>query len=99
MASSLDIVRIDPGGRVLWCGAVESFVAAKARIQKLELSSPGEYFILDQDTGNRVLVMLLGVSTQSRRRCVRLKEGVSGVGLVPNAHGSSTLRVCPLATQ
>jgi Protein of unknown function (DUF2934) len=89
MAPPLDIVRIDPDGRVLWCGAVESLVAAKARIQKLALSSPGEYLILDQDTGNRVLVMLLGVSTQSQRRRVGLKESVSRAGLAPNAHGSS----------
>src|ERR1700730_14181506 len=69
MPPSLDIFKIDPGGRVLWRGAVESFVAAKARIQKLalsSLSSPGEYLILDQDTGQRVLVMLLGISPQTR---------------------------------
>jgi len=39
MFHSLDIFKIDPGGRVHWRGAVESFVAAKARIQKLALSS------------------------------------------------------------
>jgi hypothetical protein len=68
MFHSLDIFKIDPGGRVHWRGAVESFVAAKARIQKLalsSLSSPGEYLILDQDTGQRVLVMLLGVDGQT----------------------------------
>jgi len=66
MAPSLDILRIDPNGRVLWCGAVESFVAAKARIEKLALCLPGEYLIVDQDTGDRVLVMLLcAPSTQS----------------------------------
>jgi hypothetical protein len=64
MTPPLDIFKIDPGGRMLWRGAVESFVAAKARIQKLalsSLSSPGEYLILDHDTGQRVLVMLLSV--------------------------------------
>jgi hypothetical protein len=68
MPASLDIFKIDPGGRVLWRGAVETFVAAKARIQNLALSSvssPGEYLILDQDTGQRVLVMLLGLSPQT----------------------------------
>ena len=43
-------------GSVLWQGAAETFVAAKVRIQKLALSSPGEYLILDQHTGQRVLV-------------------------------------------
>ena len=68
MPPSLDIFKIDPGGRVLWRAAVETFVAAKARILKLtlsSLSSPGEYFILDRDTGRRVLVMLLGISRET----------------------------------
>jgi hypothetical protein len=78
MASSLDIFRIDPGGRVLWCGAVKSFVAAKARIQMLAVSSPGEYLILDEDTGNRILVMLLGAQSQRRR-----VESASGAAVIP----------------
>ena len=68
MLPSLDIFKIDSGGRVIWRGAVESFVAAKAHVQMLTLnclSSPGEYIILDYDTGHRVLVMLLGVSTET----------------------------------
>ena len=83
MASSLDIFRIDPGGRVLWCGAVKSFVAAKARIQMLAVSSPGEYLILDEDTGNRILVMLLGASTQSKRRRLGLKESILEAAVTP----------------
>jgi hypothetical protein len=68
MVPSLDIFKIDPGGRLLWRGAVESLVAAKARIHRLalcSLSSSGDYLILDQDTGQRVFVMLLGVSAQA----------------------------------
>ena len=61
MVPSFDIFKIDPRGRVLWRGAVQSFVAAKARIQKLAMASPGEYLILDQNTGHRVLL----VSTQA----------------------------------
>lgn len=83
MTPSLDIFRIDPGGRVLWCGAVKSFVAAKARIQMLAVSSPGEYLILDEDTGNRILVMLLGASTQSQRRRVGVKKSVSEAAVKP----------------
>ena len=83
MTPSLDIFRIDPGGRVLWCGAVKSFVAAKARIQMLAVSSPGEYLILDEETGNRILVMLLGASTKNQRPRVGLKESVSGATVIP----------------
>jgi len=34
----------------------KSLVAATARIRMLALSSPGEYLILDEDTGQRILV-------------------------------------------
>ena len=56
MFHPLDIFKTDPDGSVLWRGAVETVEAAKARIQKLALSSPGEYLILNQKTGQRVLV-------------------------------------------
>ena len=61
----LDIFKADPDGTVLWRGAAETFVAAKARIKKLALSSPGEYLILDQHTGQRVLVTLPDTGTQA----------------------------------
>jgi hypothetical protein len=56
MAPTLDIFRIESGG-VLWCEAVATIETAKARIQKIALSSPGSYFILDQKTGHRIPVM------------------------------------------
>ncbi len=56
MFQPLDIFKTNSDGSVLWRGAAESVEAAKARIQKLALSSPGEYLILDQKTGQRVLV-------------------------------------------
>jgi len=52
----LDVFKTDSDGSVLWRGAAEDFVAAKAWIQKLAASAPGEYLILDQKTGQRVLV-------------------------------------------
>jgi hypothetical protein len=61
MVPSLDIFKISGGG-VLWRDAVATFETAKARIRKLALSSPGEYFILDQNTGERVFVTPLGGS-------------------------------------
>jgi hypothetical protein len=62
MFPSFDIFKIDPDGRVLWCAAVESLVAAKTRIQRL---AAGEYLILDQITDQRVLLVQPGVSTQA----------------------------------
>jgi hypothetical protein len=66
MLHSLDILKIDPGGGVLWRGSVKSFAAAKARVQMLALSSPGEYIILDEDTGERI-----SSTTHSRFRRIR----------------------------
>jgi hypothetical protein len=62
MFHPLDIFKTDPDGSVLWLGAVASFVAAKARIEKLERSSPSEYLILNQVTGQKVCVTM-GIST------------------------------------
>ena len=67
MLPSHDIFEIDLDGRVLWRGAVESFEAAKAHIEKLALSSPGEYLVLDQDTGHKVCIMVPDVSTREER--------------------------------
>jgi len=59
MVPSLDIFKIN-GGDVLWRDAVATIEAAKTRIRRLALSSPGEYVILDQHTGQRTFVPLPG---------------------------------------
>jgi hypothetical protein len=56
MVPSLDIFRIESGG-VLWREAVTTIETAKARIQELALSSPGNYLIVNQKTGERITVM------------------------------------------
>ena len=52
----LDIFKTYSDGSVMWRGAAETFIAAKAYIKELAASSPGEYLVLDQSTGSRVLV-------------------------------------------
>jgi hypothetical protein len=49
----LDIFKTDSDGGVLWRGAAEDFVSAKKCIEKLAVSAPGEYLILNQQTGQR----------------------------------------------
>ena len=56
MFSPLDIFKTDSDGGVLWRGAAEDFVSAKRCIEKLALSAPGEYLILNQRTGRRMRV-------------------------------------------
>jgi hypothetical protein len=55
MVTSLDIFRIESGD-LRWCEAVANMETAKARIQKLALSSRGSYFIFDQRSGQRIHV-------------------------------------------
>jgi hypothetical protein len=55
MVPSLDIFKIDSLG-VVWRESVESLETARTRIQRLALSSPGEYFILNQKTGRRIFM-------------------------------------------
>jgi hypothetical protein len=55
MVPSLDIFKIESGG-LRWCEAVTSIETAKARIEKLALSSRGNYFIFDQKSGQRIHV-------------------------------------------
>jgi hypothetical protein len=64
MFNPLDIFETDSDGGVLWRGAAETFVAAKAFIKELAASSPGEYLILDQHTGQRVSIKLPDTSIQ-----------------------------------
>ena len=60
----LDIFKTESDGGVLWRGAAETLLAAKACIKKFAVSSPGEYLILDQHTGHSVRIMWPDVSSQ-----------------------------------
>jgi hypothetical protein len=55
MVPSLDIFRIESGD-LRWCDAAATMKTAKARIEKLALSSRGNYFIFDQKSGQRIYV-------------------------------------------
>jgi hypothetical protein len=60
MFHPLDIFKTEADGQLLWRGAVESFAAAKERIRELAMASPGEYIMLDQNTGHRALLGISG---------------------------------------
>jgi hypothetical protein len=66
---SLDISRIE-SGHLRWCEAVTNMETAKARIEKLALSSRGNYFIFDQKSGQRT-----HVSVESGRHGPRVDMG------------------------
>jgi hypothetical protein len=56
MIHSFDIFKIQPGGQVCWQGTQESFLTATKHIQRIILSSPGQYIILKQITGDKVVL-------------------------------------------
>ena len=49
----VDIFKMEHAG-VLWRGSFSSLEAAKARINQLLVSDPGEYFIHNHPTGHRI---------------------------------------------
>ena len=81
MVPSLDIFKIN-GGDVLWREAVATLEDAKTRVRRLALSSPGEYLILDQHTGQRTFVTPLLGSAQIERPSVESGHHAPRVGMV-----------------
>ena len=65
MTDSFDIFRIEPSGRVRLQGTQESFLAAERHVQRIFVSSPGQYIILNQITGDKVVVGQTGGTTQA----------------------------------
>jgi len=55
MLAPLDIFRMEHGTYV-WKAAADSLEIAKSTIKRLATSSPGEYMIFSQTTGNKIVV-------------------------------------------
>jgi hypothetical protein len=58
MVNPLDIFKSDSDGSVLWRGAAENLAAAKVCIKKWAVSCPGEYLVLNQQTGDQIRITL-----------------------------------------
>jgi hypothetical protein len=55
MVESFDIFKMR--GAYVWKAAAETFEAATSKIEDLAATSPGEYMIVDQTTGNKTIVV------------------------------------------
>ncbi len=55
MSTPFDIFQLDRAG-VRWLESAESLDYAKRRIHELPVSSPGEYLLMDQKTGTKVVI-------------------------------------------
>jgi hypothetical protein len=56
MLAPLDIFIKMEDGTYVWKAAADSFELAKSTVERLATTSPGEYMIFNQATGNRIVV-------------------------------------------
>ena len=56
MIPPFDIFKRQPGGRVRWFGVATDLENAKQRLKELAASSPGEYFLFSQASGQRLFI-------------------------------------------
>lgn len=53
---TFDIFRIQPNGELLWVDAVDSLAEGKNRAIEMSKTSPGQYFLFNQETKEKVFV-------------------------------------------
>jgi hypothetical protein len=65
MAATFDIFSGEPSGAVLWIESAADLQTAKERVRAIGASSPGNYTILNQVSGDSISVQVnvLGVLT------------------------------------
>ena len=73
MMPPFDILKVESEG-VRWMEAVPDLERAKARVKVLAVSSPGEYFIVNQETGEKI-------SIRSKTRRILFQIGYDEKGL------------------
>jgi hypothetical protein len=54
LAQTFDIFRIQVEGGVRWIGSVENMEAAKALIQAESAKQPGDFLVVDLQSGHRI---------------------------------------------
>lgn len=58
MTAPFDIFQAETNGSLLWIGSAETVADAKALVQQHSRNAPGEYLLLDQTTGSKVVFKL-----------------------------------------
>jgi hypothetical protein len=56
MTIPFDIFQTEDSGNIVWRESAPTIEAAKARIQELAIHSPAEYVVLNQKTGDRLVI-------------------------------------------
>jgi hypothetical protein len=58
VTAPFDIFENEKSGTVLWVGSAVTIEDARSRIQKIAQRSPCEYVVLNQKTGNKVVIKI-----------------------------------------
>ena len=58
MTAPIDIFEMENGGTVVWLGSAITVDDAKNRIRLLTQRTSGEYLVLNQKTGNKLVIKL-----------------------------------------
>lgn len=56
MTAPFDIFQVETNGSVRWLASVQTLDDAKARAQEYSVDSPGEYLLLNQATGSKLVI-------------------------------------------
>jgi len=56
MVAPFDIFRTEADGTLRWFGAASDLDIATKRVRELATSSPGNYFVFSQTTGNKLKI-------------------------------------------
>jgi hypothetical protein len=56
MTIPFDIFQAETDGCVLWLESAATLEQAKARVQELAVHAPGEYLLLNQETGSKLAI-------------------------------------------
>ena len=56
MTIPFDIFQAETDGCVLWLESAATLEQAKARVQELAVNAPGEYLLLNQETGSKLVI-------------------------------------------
>jgi hypothetical protein len=75
MIAPFDIFRTEKNGAQLWLESARSLEDAKARIRELAAHSPGEYMILSQVTGNKLVFKTDDMNSAEPPRSRPVAEG------------------------
>ena len=76
MTAPFDIFENEKTGTVLWVGSAATIEEARARIDQIAARSAADYLVLNQKTGNKVVIKFDG-TTERRARCKKSKPSKS----------------------